>query len=184
MVLNDDNNINDISKNTYHKILEKIDGINVLKANTKENGALKWLLLAEKYNLIDLKQSSINFIADNYDILQNDTRLLDISIQSYHAIAKKIQKMINVRRKKDHNHQHVSEREVNYHEEYTWTLYHFCRKNSCDCHCFKTIKRSKDPYSGQTNYNCWKKPDDNEWDSIISKENRKDCYGNIIKISE
>lgn len=79
--------VRDVPENTYNKIHANIDGINVLQANTNENDALKWLLLAEKYNLVDLKESSINFIADNYDILLEDKHLLDISIESYHSIA-------------------------------------------------------------------------------------------------
>lgn len=180
LILNNEDISKNVSKNTYNKILAKIDGINVLQANTNENGALKWLLLAEKYNLVDLKESSINFIADNYDILLQDKRLLDISIESYHSIANKIQNMINIRRKKDHNRQYHETREWGCDTQHIYTLYYYCKKNSCNCHIFETIRYTK------IHYNCWRKPSYNEWNVIISEQDKKnkDCYGNLIKIYE
>ena len=40
-----------------------------------EDGALRWFLFAEEYDIVPLRQACITFVAANYEALKTDQRL-------------------------------------------------------------------------------------------------------------
>lgn len=59
---------------------------NLLKATCDQDGAVHWLLLAEKLELTNFKQQCINFITKHFAVLQGDCRLEELRSETCVAL--------------------------------------------------------------------------------------------------
>lgn len=93
------------------KLADRFDSVKLLKscadylrlrqnvlfqATTKEEGALKWALLAEEHGFDDILREALKFIASNYAILQSDSRLGQLRSTTLLQLAQELQTVISL----------------------------------------------------------------------------------------
>lgn len=178
--MTDNIGLNSIEKMTHlstsqlREIYSNLNLETILKPHTGEDGVLKILLLAEKFNIQQIIDKSILFIAIHYNLLKNDKRFLDISINSYHKITLKIQDLFNLQKNKN-IYSTLQENERNNPQTHNkhYNLDYSCGINNCKGHSF---------------YFWYYHPKNiDEFNTIIRNNytlfnKNKDCYGNIIRI--
>lgn len=154
--------LTDVTKETCIRIVEKINYINIIvSCQNNIDNAIYWLLIAEKYNLTQVIDKSCDFIAINYDILQNSPSLQKITTGSYHKIAKKIQQLFNIRKQSIIFYKDGWNGSC---ESCDNTMKYYCKKNTCPGHYFFAM------YYKKVSFN------DIRWDNL----HINDCYGNKI----
>ncbi|KAL3131261.1 hypothetical protein ABBQ38_000558 [Trebouxia sp. C0009 RCD-2024] len=64
---------------------------NLLQATCDQDGALRWLLLAEKFELTNFKQQCVNFITKHFAVLQSDSRMEELRSVTCVAVMRALQ---------------------------------------------------------------------------------------------
>lgn len=103
----------------------------MLKPTIEESGALKWALLSEQYALQELQDQSIAFIAQNFDVLQYDTRLGQLSRESLLKLGHQLQAVIAERSRLHRAELSSSSMPCQGIPPGARSSYGYCSKNSC-----------------------------------------------------
>ena len=75
--------------------LDSSQGDSLLKPNCGPKGAVHWLQLAERFRLTKFSERCIKYVADNFHLLQHDSRLSELPVAACVSIMKELQRVID-----------------------------------------------------------------------------------------